>query len=296
MARGKSSHGGGGGGGALLACNRAIDRQNEYEKNVKNLHFRTKQIAEALSPNSKIVEVLNAESDDGANDFLSSTRSRLKAIAEGNAKRMYEIEYFVDAVKEVRTQVQNENQASAGEGEDAAAVAPDYERSIHEAMERIRRERDDDPSRVSPEDHEMSRDVRQALGEKIQKKRSRPSQGGGDDDEDDLEIVRNQTDDVHTLKCPITGMLFEDPVKNKVCHHTYDRAGLAQLLNNRKYTCPVPGCANKGLSLSQVEEDEEMKLKVKRHKVREEADKRKRELEEEDDMEEGEGGGFTVLE
>lgn len=296
MARGRNSHGGGGGGGALLACTRAIERQDDYKKNVKTLHIRTKQLAEALRLDGRIAEVLTAESDDGnADDFLSSTHARLKAIAEGNAKRMYEIEYFVDAVKEVRTRVQNDNEAG-GEAEEGVVIdAPDYERSIHEAMDRIRQDRENDPSHVALEDHELSTELREALGEKIQKKRSRASRGG-DDDEDDLEIVHNRTDDINALKCPITGMLFKDPVKNKVCNHTYDRSGLAQLLKNRKHTCPVPGCSNNGLSSSQVEEDEEMKLRVKRHRVREEAEKKKRELEGDDDMEEGERGRFTVLE
>ena len=84
---------------------------------------------------------------------------------------------------------------------------------------------------------------------------------------------------VNALKCPVTGMLFNNPVINKVCHHTYDRAGLDQLLRTGKRTCPVPGCANNHLSLSQVEEDEEMKLKVQRHKTREVAQKKQRDLE-----------------
>lgn len=290
MARGRSSHGGGG--GTLLACTRAIERQDEYKKNVTLLHFNTKIIAESLSRDSRIASILE-NSDDGTSDgFLLSARDRLKAIAEGNAKRMYEIEYFVDALKEVRGEVQNENQV--GDGEERAD-APDYERAIHDAMDRVHQRGENDESRPAPEDHEMSTEIRQALGEKIPKKRSRPSRGG-DDDEDDLEIVNNQTDGIRSLQCPITGMLFVNPVKNKVCHHVYDRAGLDQMLRAKKCTCPVAGCTNRSVTNDQVEEDEEMKLKVKRHKTREEAEKRKRELEDDDDMEEGGGGGYTVLE
>jgi len=289
MARGRKSQGGGG--GTLLACTRAIERQDEYKKNVTLLHANTKIIAESLSSNSRIANILENSDDGNSDDFLLSARNRLKAISEGNAKRMYEIEYFVDAMKEVLGEVQNENQV--GDGEEGAE-APDYERSIHEAMDRIQQQGENDPSRVAPEDHEMSTEIRQALGEKIQK-RSRSSRGG-DDDEDDLEIVNNQTDDARSLQCPITGMLFVNPVKNKVCGHVYDRAGLAQMLRARKTTCPVAGCTDRSVTNDQVLEDEEMKLKVKRHKTREEGEKRKRELEDDDDMEEGEGGGYTVLE
>ncbi|KAL7551195.1 hypothetical protein ACHAWF_014393 [Thalassiosira exigua] len=244
MARGRHSHGGGGG-GALLACNRAIERRSDYEKQVKSLQARTKMVAGMLRPDDTLAEILK--------DWLASTRDRVRAIAEGNAKRMYEIEYFVDAVKEVRAEVQ-QNQNNAGgaeeEGKDnAAADAPDYERSINEAVDRVRQRGENDPSRIAVQDHEWTLEVRREIGEKIQKK-SRESQGG-EDDEDDLEIVHNRVDDVNALKCPIT----ENPLKNKQCGHTYDRAGLNQLLGARKHTCPVLGCSNNS------EEDEEIKLK-----------------------------------
>ncbi|KAL3764065.1 hypothetical protein ACHAW5_000540 [Stephanodiscus triporus] len=233
MARGRHSHqgGGGGGGGALLACDRAIEKTDEYRHSVKKIQARATAIADMVRPDGDIAEVLGA--DDA---FLSSAYDRLRALAEGNARRMDDIDCFVDAIRE-------------------------------------------------------------ALGEKIKKKkRSRSSRGGDDDDDDDdddLEIVRNK-DDVHALKCPITGMLFENPVRNKVCSHVYDKAGLAQLLSMRKTTCPMPGCSNRSLSLAQVEEDEQMKLKVKRHRTRELAERRKRDLEDDDDDQEG--AGYTVIE
>eukprot|EP00581_Thalassiosira_minuscula_P009391 CAMPEP_0183708166 /NCGR_PEP_ID=MMETSP0737-20130205/4552_1 /TAXON_ID=385413 /ORGANISM="Thalassiosira miniscula, Strain CCMP1093" /LENGTH=291 /DNA_ID=CAMNT_0025935983 /DNA_START=9 /DNA_END=884 /DNA_ORIENTATION=- len=291
MARGRNSHGGGGGGTALHACNRAIDRQDEYKKPLQMVHARMKILAESLRPDSELVTALK-ETDDGSDDFLTSTRNRVRAIAEGNAKRVHDIEIFIDAVKEVRAEVQ-ENANSDGDN-DAAANTPDYERSINEAMERIRDQKENDPAFIAPEDHAMTTEIREAMGEKIAKKRSRNSRGGYDDD--DLEIVQNGPDDANTLKCPITGMFFNNPVKNRVCGHTYDRAGLAQMLNARKYTCPIPGCANKSVTLDQVGEDEEMKLRVKRHKTREEAEKRKRDLEQEDEMEDGQGGGYTCIE
>jgi hypothetical protein len=291
MARGRNSHPGGRG-GALLACERAIDKSEEQKQSVKKLQARGIMIADVIKPDSDIAEVLKASSSDNAKaaeEFLSTAYARLKVLAEGNAKRIYDIEDFVDAVKYVRVEVQENLSANnTNTNNDAGAGivttdAPDYERSIHDAVERVRQERANGPSRLPCEDHAMSIEMREALGEKIPKKRSRGSRGGADEDEDDLEIVQNRVDDVHSLKCPITGMFFVNPVKNKVCNHVYDRAGLDQLIRARKNTCPVPGCANRSLSLAQVEEDEQMKLKVKRHKAREEAEKRKKDLEDDDD-------------
>ena len=73
------------------------------------------------------------------------------------------------------------------------------------------------------------------------------------------------SDEENSLKCPITGLFFKDPVTNRICQHTYDRAGLNQMIGAGNFTCPIPGCPNKNLSLSQVDSDEMMKSKVREH-------------------------------
>ena len=73
------------------------------------------------------------------------------------------------------------------------------------------------------------------------------------------------SDDEESMKCPITGMLFKDPVRNRICHHTYDLAGLNQMIGARNFTCPILGCPNRNLSLSQVDSDEMMKLQVREY-------------------------------
>ena len=308
MARGRQSQQGGGGGGALLACNRAIDKSDEYKKSVKMLQARVQQIADTVRPDGDLAEILRAAAatgsgnDDSDEAFLSKSYDRLKALGVGNAKRMEDIDNFVDAIKEVKTQVErnskngNNDAAAAAEGGNVAAEgggegagttttpAVDYERAIHDALENIRRVHEQDTRRIPPEEHELSIDIRKALGEKI-KKNKNTTRGGGDvddDDDDELEIVNNRSDDVHALKCPITAMLFDNPVRNKVCGHVYDLAGLKHLLASRKTKCPVSGCANTTLSLTQIEDDEQMKLKVKRHKQREVNEKRNRDLEDDE--------------
>lgn len=260
---------------------------------MKKIQIRTSQTTEIIRPDSSVATLLKVADEEGAEEFLTSAYSRLKAVAEGNAKRMYEIDYFIDAVKEVRTEVEkNQANTAAANGPEDNTEAPNYERSMQDAYEKAKQKGENDPNRVPTNEHEMTNQVREILGEKIHKK-ARASRGGNDSD-DELEVVRGNVEDEHALKCPVTGMLFKDPVKNKVCGHTYDRAGLMQLLGMRKTTCPIPGCSNKSLSISQVEVDEEMVLRVRRHLKREEAEKRKRDLEDDDDDEEG--GNYTVLE
>lgn len=306
--RGQSHHQQkGGGGGALLACNRAIDKSDEYKKSVKMIQARVQHIADTVRPDGDLAEILRAaassSNDDSDEAFLSKAYDRLKALGVGNAKRMEDIDNFVDAIKEVKTQVErnsknnNNNDAAAATaaGGDATAAGGgggvgisttptvDYERAIHDALENIRHVQEQDTRRIPPEEHELSIDIRKALGEKIKKNKNTGRRGGDDDDDDDeLEIIVHNHHDVHALKCPITAMLFDNPVRNKVCGHVYDLAGLKHLLSSRKTKCPVSGCANTTLSLSQVEDDEQMKLKVKRHKQREVNEKRNRDLEDDE--------------
>ncbi|KAL7473838.1 hypothetical protein ACHAXS_014358 [Conticribra weissflogii] len=297
MARGRRNNTRGVGDGALLAANRAIEKEDEYRRGVSKLQARTTVLAELLTSGGDVENVLLQSGGGNAENFLVECRNRIKALAEGNAKRMYEIDYFLDAVKEVKSEAETRRLENGDGGDDdegepgIRTSAPNYEVSIHDALVRARERGEADDSRVPAEEHNFVLSVRQKLGEKVLKKRSRSSRGG---DDDELEVVNeNNVDDIHKFKCPITGMLFEDPVRNKKCGHTYSRAGLMQMIHNRKKTCPVPGCANNRVSLEQVEDDDEMVLKVRRFKTREGAAKRRRELEEAENEEGDER--FTVI-
>ena len=76
---------------------------------------------------------------------------------------------------------------------------------------------------------------------------------------------KTDSDEESSMKCPITGLFFKDPVRNRICHHVYDRAGLNQMIGAWNFTCPILGCPNRNLSLSQVDPDEMMKLKVREY-------------------------------
>jgi SUMO ligase MMS21 Smc5/6 complex component len=56
-----------------------------------------------------------------------------------------------------------------------------------------------------------------------------------DDDDDDLQVVTRASGE--TLKCPIMGSYYEDPVKSSVCGHTYSRTGIENHLRSSR-KCP----------------------------------------------------------
>ena len=271
MARGRQSTTGS---SALLAAQRVIDSEDNYRSNVKRLHATSKVLAQYLAPDDSDLTNIS-EGDDTMVNFLDECRIRLKGIAEGNVKRMKEIDYFVEAVREVKNDVMRRQQD--GNEDDV-----DYEAAIHNAVERIRENDAITPEQIDQDP--MVIELRTTLGEKVKS-----------DDDDELEIMNNR-DETHALKCPITATFFEDPVKNKVCGHTYSKSGLQQMVKNRKKGCPVAGCKNNDLSLAQVEPDEEMRMRVNRFKKREEQARKKRALEDEEDEDEmGGNGGFTMI-
>lgn len=62
---------------------------------------------------------------------------------------------------------------------------------------------------------------------------------GGEVDLVETRVTRSLID-------PITKRKMEDPVKNTLCGHSYDRASILELIRRSKRTkCPIPGCANR---------------------------------------------------
>lgn len=148
-----------------------------------------------------------------------------------------------------------------------------------------------------------SKSVRERLGEKNKQKRSRNNRQSTT--EDDIEIMpetythtqangtttnsETYENEARGLKCPITKMLFEHPVRSKVCGHIYDLKGLEQMWKAKRFQCPVPGCSNTSVKKDQLEDDEEMKMKVRSYLRR--VERMKEENVEEDHI----GIGMTVV-
>ena len=78
--------------------------------------------------------------------------------------------------------------------------------------------------------------------------------------------------------------LMEDPVINLVCKHHYSKAAIQNYITtkrrgrgvNYKLGCPVPGCVNQDINLSQLEEDSTITIQVRRFKRYEERETQKR--------------------
>jgi E3 SUMO-protein ligase NSE2 len=88
-------------------------------------------------------------------------------------------------------------------------------------------------------------------------------QGSIDDD-----IVVDQ--EIQSLKCPITLMLLEKPVRNSTCPHVYSLDAIKELARHSygECECPVAGCPAI-VRMEQLREDKVMARKVREEKSRE---------------------------
>lgn len=180
-----------------------------------------------------------------------------------------------------------------GEGE-ASASTSDYETILQTKLEFEKHNLE--KNSIELKDEEWSRKIRQRLNEK------EPTKQG--DDDDDIEIEMTQGNRESELKCPLTGKLFENPYRNKLCNHVYEYAAIQQHLRIKK-SCPVMGCRNKNVTLGSLEPDEEMKLRVRRYIHRRDEEKRRNAMSQDFDVDEeedeyggvgGDNGGMTLIE
>jgi len=193
--------------------------------------------------------------------WLKEQRERLKRLAEQNVENERLVQSFVAAATHLRDQVLH---SCSSQQEDTKVVVLDFEEKIQSLVQENLKS--NKSSQLPLEQETMYREVCSELGEKLAKpKRSR---GGGDEDDDDIEVFRAAGSQVNSLKCPITGLFLEEPMKNKVCGHFYSKEAIMHHLqtkqrNRRTPNCPVAGCGNT-VTLAQLEKDVMMETMVRR--------------------------------
>uniref|UniRef100_A0A0B6ZR91 E3 SUMO-protein ligase NSE2 n=1 Tax=Arion vulgaris TaxID=1028688 RepID=A0A0B6ZR91_9EUPU len=81
---------------------------------------------------------------------------------------------------------------------------------------------------------------------------------GGTMDDEDVAMTSVEIN----IKCPFTGQVMVNPVRNKICNHVYDKDGITAYINSRraKAKCPVGGCENKDpITKENLEDHKDMK-------------------------------------
>lgn len=88
------------------------------------------------------------------------------------------------------------------------------------------------------------------------RKRKRTSKEEDDNDEDE-EIAIVEQPKEKSVKCPISKCTMDEPVKSKVCGHSFDKSSILTYLDGQVKVCPLSGC-NKQISINSLENDLEL--------------------------------------
>ncbi|KAM4688897.1 E3 SUMO-protein ligase NSE2-like [Discoglossus pictus] len=86
------------------------------------------------------------------------------------------------------------------------------------------------------------------------------SEEGFVDVDEDIAVSQSQMN----FMCPITQLEMTNPVKNKVCGHTYEREAIERMIQNRhqkkkKARCPKVGCDHSDMKITDLIPDTALK-------------------------------------
>ncbi|KAL3924201.1 MAG: hypothetical protein SGILL_001192 [Bacillariaceae sp.] len=195
-------------------------------------------LAERLKAGGQLEDLLDKET-------MAEYRESLKEIALDNVEKERQLKAYKSAV------------VSLGNGPNAS-VADDFQGKLEVAVKEQRGIIEQ--QHMDPKEEPTYLQLCQQLGE---------TPGNEDDD---IAVIPVQ--DTQSLKCPITRHFLEDPVKNTVCGHKYSRAAILQQLRTYK-KCPVAGCTNTNVTVSQLETDELTATFVRRAMKRQKMEEQK---------------------
>ncbi|CAJ1922176.1 unnamed protein product [Cylindrotheca closterium] len=215
--------------------NQMIRKEKKYKEGIQKNHAYACTMAQTLSKGGRLEDLLGDRVDD--------YRQALRQLAETNVKHEREVNAFVATLKKTVNQPE----------------ITEYSTFIQENKEQELQKINQ--SSVEIKQERMYLDMCTELGDV-----------SAQNQDDELEVVGGNA--TVSLKCPITGTLLQDPMRNKVCHHVYSKHVILNYIRNRNNKCPNVGCVNTNLSIGQLEDDHQTARLVKREMIRLEEEKR----------------------
>jgi hypothetical protein len=253
-------------------------KQDQYCEDLRTNHALLKTAAQRVLALPTVLFSTGVEPSEECQVVLEEQKQVIRSIAQENVEREQFVETFCRAIASIRDRM------GGGDGDDTvfsssnenALLPVDYQKAIDDMM--AFHTSSQAAGELLYNDNDLYCEILDALGdpkptvsEKKKKTPSKRHRGGNskdddddDDDDDDIEVMRNvETQASGTaattvaLKCPISRALMTDAVQNTVCHHIYSRAGITGYLQQSGYRgrsvrCPVVGCTNRAVTLSQL--------------------------------------------
>lgn len=173
---------------------------------------------------------------------LKEYRDTVKKLALQNVQHERQVKAYVQGLQRL------DDSGPRGE-------TVDYPKVLKEAM-----------SQAHAEIQENSVDMEQeALYLKVCEALNEPKLGKMEEDD----VIMAEGGPQINLKCPITGTLMEDPYRNSVCGHVYEKeAILNHLKKDRMKRCPVAGCSTSRITEEMLRQDLVTANQIRREKVR----------------------------
>jgi hypothetical protein len=222
--------------GLITLKNGMLRKDKMFRDEIEWNHHNSIGFASRLTHGGTLEGLLGQEN-------IQKYRESLKEIAQDNVEKGRQLQAYMNALEKL------------GSNTEAEIKETDIQAKLEMAVKKERETIDKTSIEITQESTYL--DLCRELGE---------SQATEDDD---IAFVQTETGE-QSLKCPLTATLMEDPVKNKVCKHTYSRAAVMQHIaaSGRNCVCPVAGCRNNNITASQLEEDNLMETLVRRFKKR----------------------------
>ena len=250
---------------------------------LKNMTMRLCDVQSLLSLNPNDGAASQSSEDPSKNEVyqkaITEQKQVIRDIAKENVYREQYVRTFCDTLQSVR------NMPPAGSSSQPSqdgGLSIDYETAILQGVDALARKRHIDQEALIQQE-QYYREIADALGDpkptnsKNKQRRSggprnsRFNDGEEDDDDDDIEMTApNGGVSQGNLKCPLTFAFMIDAVQNSVCHHIYSREGIMAHIEQgkrgyqRAVACPVAGCVNRQIDVSQLQEHVETSVNAKR--------------------------------
>jgi len=219
-----------------------LGRKNNYrrciQENDENMKLFAATMMESLCP---ALEECCSQDNEELQTFLQTQKQRLMKVTEELVKQNRTVDTFCESLKNVKNSLDEENYNT------------NYETRIQTEMQKVK----SDSTYLDMAQESAVREMQKTLGLLSEEVNL------GDAELEVLVPKHNS----RSLRCPLSGAYFEDPMKCRVCYHIYSRNALEQFLKQargRNCKCPVPGCSNSHLTIKSCDPDPTTAMRVKK--------------------------------
>lgn len=253
------------------------DLTNVFENAIKGLKSAGKSMASLKAV--KLVNEPNESFENRSNEFYSATNESIngldklfKKILDSQANHTRIRDSCEDVIRmerdkhyEACEKMELDSSATINNFDFPSLVATDYEMSIAKYF--------DSKQRVKYGSDPNYLEFREAIWNAQENDDDMPNINKyfSDYDSDEEDFVEEQVKE--SYKCPLTKQFYEDPVTSKICHHSFSRKAIMEVLasHGNRMKCPIPACAH-FLEQNGFERNAILEMKTQRAKQKEHLD------------------------